>query len=291
MNRASREQWINTVLHEIFQAVIAWEPLRDALIFKGARILHLHLGAGRQSLDIDSNIAPELAIANPSAEAQADFLEQELPRALRRRFDRQVPVRYGLGRVTVDRNPPKGHRRGWNAFRLRIAVQDHSLAEVRGLPMLEIDVAASETLGPNAVETLIMEGIPARVYALHRIAGEKLRAYLTSLPAYRRKMEGGDREFRVKDLHDIARILRARPVTDRKFWADAGQEFQLACESRLVDCCGLESFMEGWPLARERYESDGSLMSISFAEAESALRVVVGLFEQQKIFPLEYPAT
>jgi len=165
------------------------------------------------------------------------------------------------------------------------------MADVRGLPVLEIDVAAAETLGPGAVETLTMEGIPARVYALHRIAGEKLRAYLTSLPSYRRKMEGGDREFRVKDLHDITRILQARPATDRKFWSDAGQEFQLACASRLVDCRGLESFMEDWPLARERYEKDGSLKSISFAEAESALQVVVGMFEQQKIFPLEYPAT
>jgi hypothetical protein len=38
-------------------------------------------------------------------------------------------------------------------------------------------VPAPETLGPNAVETLEVQGIPARVYALHRIAGEKLRAY------------------------------------------------------------------------------------------------------------------
>ena len=112
------------------------------------------------------------------------------------------------------------------------------MAGVRGLPMLEIDVAAPETLGPDAVETITVKGIPARVYALHRIAGEKLRAYLTSLPAYRRKMQGGDREFRVKDLHDIARILRARPVSDAKFWTEASHEFQLACESRLVDCRG-----------------------------------------------------
>ena len=64
---------------------------------------------------------------------------------------------------------------------------------------MEIDVAAPETLGPDAVQTLIVKGIPARVYALHRIAGEKLCAYLTSLPPYRRNMQGGDREFRVKD--------------------------------------------------------------------------------------------
>ena len=97
-------------------------------------------------------------------------------------------------------------------------------------------------------------------------------------------MKGGDREFRVKDLHDIARILRARPAADATFWTNAGHEFQLACESRLVDCRGLESFMENWPLARERYETDRSLVNVSFDEAESALKTVVDLLEKQGIF-------
>jgi hypothetical protein len=289
MNRESRAQWINAALDDVFLAVIAWEPLRDALIFKGARVLNLYLGESRQSLDIDSNIAPELAMANPNVDAQASFLEQQLPQALRRYFEHQNPVKYKLVGVKVGRNPPKGHIRGWNQFKLKIEVQDNSLAGILGLPKLEIEVAAQESLGPNAVQMLNIHGISAKVYALHRIAGEKLRAYLTSLPPYRRKMKGGDREFRVKDLHDIARILQARPAADAVFWAEAGQEFLLACESRLVDCRGLESFMENWPQARERYETDGSLAKISFDEAEQALKTVVGLLEQQKIFPLDYP--
>src|SRR5271154_5922121 len=276
MNRESRDHWISEILNEVFLAVIAWEPLRNALIFKGARILNLHLGDSRQSLDIDSNIAPELVASTPNLGAQARFLEEQISPALRRHFERQNPVKYKLGRVNVVGKPPKGHLRGWDAFLLRIEVQDNSMAGVRGLPMLEIDVAAPETLGPDAVQTLTVKGIPAKVYSLHRIAGEKLRAYLTSLPAYRRKMQGGDREFRVKDLHDIARILRARPASDTKFWTKAGYEFQLACESRLVDCRGLESFMESWPLARERYETDRSLDKVSFDEAERALKIVVG---------------
>jgi len=291
MNPESRDQWINEILNEVFLAVIAWEPLRNALIFKGARILNLHLGDSRQSLDIDSNIAPELVASTPNLAAQASFLEEQIPPALRRHFERQNPVKCKLGRVNVVGKPPKGHLRGWDAFLLKIEVQDNSMAGVRGLPMLAIDVAAPETLGPDAVQTITVKGIPARVYALHRIAGEKLRAYLTSLPDYRRKMQGGDREFRVKDLHDIARILRARPVSDAKFWTEAGREFQLACESRLVDCRGLGSFMENWSQARERYETDKSLDRVSFDEAEHALKTVVGLIEKQGIFPLEFPAT
>jgi len=289
MNRESREQWINAVLNEVFLAVIAWEPLRHALVFKGARILNLHLGESRQSLDIDSNLAAEWVASAPDVEAQAGFFEQQLPSALRRHFERQNPVRFRLGRVTVERQPPKGHRRGWDAFLLRIEIQDNRLAGVLGLPMLELDVAAPEELGPDAVETITVQGIPARVYALHRIAGEKLRAYLTSLPAYRQKMNSKEREFRVKDLHDLARILRARPAENAVFWAAAAREFQLACQSRLVDCQGLESFMENWPQARARYVTDLSLGKVAFDEAEQSLKTIVGLFAQQKIFPLEYP--
>ena len=178
---------------------------------------------------------------------------------------------------------------GWDAFRLRFALRDNHLAGTRSLPTLEIEVAAPETLGPEAVEIMNIRGFSARVYSLHRIAGEKLRAYLTSLPAYRQKMRGGHREFRIKDLHDVARILRTRSATDADFWINAGDEFRLACESRFVDCEGLYTFMQGWPLARERYEADPSLRSVPFVEAEQALTTVAGLFKNRGIFPLNFP--
>ncbi|HYG34822.1 MAG TPA: nucleotidyl transferase AbiEii/AbiGii toxin family protein [Clostridia bacterium] len=282
MNRETQKHWIDEVLTEVFRAAIASEPLRNALIFKGARILNLHLGDGRESLDIDSNMAAELAASMPDIEAQARFLQQQLSSALRHHFERQNPVRFELVDVKVDRRPPKDHPRGWNAFLLRIQVHDSRWIGVIGLPRLEIDVAAPEKLGVDAVETMKVQGVPARVYALHRIAGEKLRAYLTSLPAYRQRMQGGEREFRVKDLHDLARILRARPASDLDFWAKAALEFKLACESRLVECQGLKSFMENWNLTRERYEADASLKVVPFAEAEHALATVVGLLELHK---------
>ena len=95
----------------------------------------------------------------------------------------------------------------------------------------------------------------------------------------------------MKDLHDLARILRSRPAEDADFWAKAGREFKLACESRLVDCCGLETFMEDWPLARQRYEADASLLAVAFSDAEQALKIVVALLERQGVFPLVFPAT
>jgi hypothetical protein len=289
MDRPTQVQWTDEVLDEVFSAVIAAEPLRKALIFKGARILNLHLGNSRESLDLDCNAAPELVASFPGLEAQAKFLEEQLPPAMRRYFERQAPVRFEFVAVKVERRPPKGHPRGWTALLIRLQVRDNLRPGAVGLPRPEIEVAAPETLGPEAVETMPVNGLPAKVYALHRIAGEKLRAYLTSLPAYRRKIFGGQREFRVKDLHDLARILRARPALDVAFWTKAEEEFTLACESRLVECRGLESFMEGWPLARQRYEADANLGRVPFAEAEQALKAIVRLFESQGVFPLTFP--
>jgi hypothetical protein len=80
-------------------------------------------------------------------------------------------------------------------------------------------------------------------------------------------------------------------MSDATFWNDAGQEFLLACQSRLVDCRGGESFRENWSQARERYETEVSLRRVPFDEAEQALITVVGLREKQGIFPLEFPAT
>ena len=287
----NQKKWIDGVLPEVFEAIVAAPKLREAMIFKGARILNVHLKTNRQSLDIDSNIAPSLQSAFPDIESQAAFLKQHLPLALRRHFEQQNPVRFALVDVQVSKKPATGHPRGWTMLEVRVRLQDNRHPKDRSLPAVVMEVAAPELLGPTAVQTITLFGFPAQVYSLERIAGEKLRAYLTSLPAYRKKMGGGLREFRVKDLHDIARILLERPSSDWPFWSTAANEFRLACQSRLVDCHGLDSFMEDWTMACERYGADDSLRGVTLADAEKALRIVVGLFDQQKIFPLLFPIT
>jgi len=174
-------------------------------------------------------------------------------------------------------------------IKVKLAIRDNFLAEVRGLPPAEIEIAAPELFGPEAIETCEFLGAPSRVYSLHRIAGEKLRAYLTSPPEYRGKMGGGDREFRVKDLHDLGRILRTKPETDRDFWQKAASEFRLACQSRFVDCQGPKTFYQGWSLARSRYEADMNLARVPFAEAETALNAILGVFTAEGVFPLAFP--
>ncbi|MBE7493392.1 MAG: nucleotidyl transferase AbiEii/AbiGii toxin family protein [Verrucomicrobiaceae bacterium] len=285
MNPLQRERWVNEVLREVMAALMHDEALRQALVFKGAWILNLHLGESRHSMDIDATAEPGWVQKMGSLDNQEAFLREHLPRAVRRHFERQNPVRFTLEDARFERNPASLHPRGWDMLQVKLVIRDHTLTNVRSLPPAELEVAAAESYGPDAVEWQDFLGTPARVYALHRIAGEKLRAYLTSLPEYRAKMHGGSREFRVKDLHDLARIMRQRPLEDVVFWEKALREFKLACESRFVDCAGPETFLQDWAQARLRYEQDRHLSVIPWAEAETALKQILASMSPKAGFP------
>jgi len=290
MNSLERNKWLNGAIKEALNAIVAHQPLRSALVFKGARILNLHLGTERQSLDIDSNLSPEFAKQHENLEELQAWLKGEMLIALRNYFERQSPVRFTVQNVEVRRNPPRiPHPRKWDALVVLIKINDEKFRGVMGMPNVELEIAAPELLGPAAVTELSLDGHVLRAYALHRIAGEKLRAFLTSLPAYREKMKGGTRAHRVKDLHDLARILAVRPIQDEKFWRDSAGEFRLACQSRLVDCAGLATFLQAWEATRTAYSNDATLSSIPFSAAEDALRQIIGKFQEFQIFPLEYP--
>ena len=290
MNLLQRERWLNEVLREVMAALMHDEYLRQALVFKGAWILNLHLGESRHSMDIDATAEPSWGQQMGSLDNQEAFLQQHLPRAVRRHFERQNPVRFILEDAKFERNPANPHPRGWDMMRVKLVIHDHSQTNVRFMPPAELEVAAAESYGSDAVEWKDFLGAPARVYALHRIAGEKLRAYLTSLPEYRAKMHGGSREFRVKDLHDLARIVRQRPLENGVFWKKSMQEFKLACKSRFVDCAGPQTFLQGWAQARLRYEQDRHLSAIPWAEAENALNQILANMRADAGFPWIFDA-
>ena len=290
MNEIQRNQWLDEVIQGVLASIAHAQELRAALVFKGAWILNAHLKDNRHSADIDANAATDWAAATPDLENQREFLEKTIHRIVNRDFERQEPVRFKVTTTKVDKRPPKGHPRNWTAFLVKLTIHDASHAGVIGLPPIEIDIAAPERLGKNAVQSIELLGAPARVYALHRIAGEKLRAYLTSLPEYRTKMRGGERSFRTKDLYDLTRILRARPITDQTFWAEAGSEFVLACQSRLVDCTGIETFMQDWTTAQSLYEKDPLLTSIPFHAAEAALKQIAEFLAANGFLPVRLPA-
>ena len=136
---------------------------------------------------MDSNLTAPFVEKYPDREAHREFLEREITRAVRRHFERQEPVQYELTTLKVQTYPNKSHVMGWDAFKVKISVNDLN-RRVRGLPTLEIDVAAPEEMLDTSIATIDVGGHLAHAYTLERIAGEKLRAFLSTLPAYRAKV-------------------------------------------------------------------------------------------------------
>jgi hypothetical protein len=287
MNQADAERWKSQVLDEIFVALAASEQLEEALVFKGARVLNVRLGGGRQSLDLDSNLVARFVEKNPDRETQRAFLEEHMAWAVRRHFERQNPVRYELTALTVRHHLAKGHPMGWDAFKVRLNLNDLTRS-VKGLPALDIDVAAPEELLDSSVSTIEVGGYRVSAYTLERIAGEKRRAFLSSLAAYRAKLKKPGDAVRARDLYDVARIRRVHEIEEIEFWKRVGQEFRVACRSRYIDCEGLATFQEQWEVTQKTYSEATIPKDIPFEEAEATLAGVVGFLEAQGIVPFTF---
>jgi hypothetical protein len=288
MNQNDRDHWKSQVLDEIFIAMAASNQLDEVLVFKGARVLNVRLGGGRQSLDLDSNLATPFVQQYPNREAQREFLEREIARAVRRHFEQQDVVKFELTSIEVHTYPPRSHPMGWDAFKVKLKVNDLS-KYVSGLPAIDIDVAAPEELKSTSVSTIEVGGHRVHAYTLERIAGEKLRAFLSSLPAYRAKLKKPGDAVRAKDLYDISRIYRVHGIEPSNFWQLAGEEFCIACRSRYIDCLGLTTFQEQWEVTRKTYTEATIPKDISFEEAEATLVAVVKFFETNEIVPFTFP--
>jgi len=94
-------------------------------------------------------------------------------------------------------------------------------------------------------------------------------------------MGGDEREFRVKNLYDIARILRTCPAGDAVFDPRPAKSSSWPVNRGWRICRGLESFIESWPLTSKPYETDRTLAKVFFGEAEHALKTAVGLFDRK----------
>ncbi len=277
------------MLGELLLAMGSNPQLRENLIFKGALILNHHLGSHRKSLDIDSNLDSEFTTQHPNQETQRQFLEEHVQFAISQHFERQDPVRYELKSIKIDSSPKDLHPRGWDGFSITIALIDHANPGVRGLPSLKIDVAAPESLSEHSVSDLAVQGVKIRAYTLERIAGEKARAFLSTLPTYRSKVKKPGESVRVKDLYDLAKIIRLKTLDETQFWTIAGNEFFLACQSRGIDCIGLASFMEDWDATKNYYEKDPTIPTdIQFNEVDAAIKSISSFWEEINIIPFYF---
>lgn len=284
-------KWKCDALDRVFVALAESESLKHCLVFKGARVLNVLLGGvGRQSTDIDANLSDRFADEVPELDKQREFLEVEIGRTLRRSFERDDPVRFAVSSVRASLRPARGHPRGWTAFEVSIVLLDRA-SSARTLPRLDLDVAAPEALSASSVAPLPLGEREIVAYTLERVTGEKLRAFLSSLGAYKRKVGKPHAVVRAKDLYDIARVLRHVAITDTPFWRAVGEEFRQACASRYVDCEGLAAFAEELETTRAAYQADPTIPSadIPFPEAWEAVQRIVHLLERERLVPFAFP--
>lgn len=293
MNRDDQARWKNEALDEIFAALAARETLTGYVIYKGARILNRRLAdVTRQSLDIDMNMTATFVDEHPTTSQQRAAFEHEVGAALREHFARAPVVRYDVERITV--RTSADHALGWNAFEVIIGLRDFTRSNVRGIPTLQLDIAAPEDLGTRSTAALAVDGHDVQAYTESRIAGEKLRAFLSTLPEYRTKLRAGVRAIRAKDLFDLVRIERVHPLDDpasAEFWGDAADDFRRACASRFVDCAGLTTFAEGFETTRATYNADATIDKgvISFDHAWATLGRIVVRLESLGVIPCAFP--
>lgn len=290
MNPTQRQTWIRDALDMAFQALASCPALHDKLVYKGGRVLALRLGGEqRASYDLDANLLREFASKHPDRFEQARVLGDLFGEAIQTHAEAQDPVRYELMNVRVKHRPRADHPLGWNAFEVVVKLRDFMNEGVLGLPNVEFDVAAPEELGANAIAPLGVGEETVFAYTLERIAGEKMRAFLSSLPAYRNKVKKPGDAVRAKDLYDVSKILSVQPIDEVDFWKDAAEEFRLACASRYIDCTGIETFAEDFDVTRSTYETDATLPNdTDFDAAWRAVEDIVRFWETVGIFPLHF---
>lgn len=292
MDKRSQEAWKHEALEMVFSALAHNRTLVSRLIFKGARVLNRRLkDNSRQSLDLDANLREEFLREYPGASERAQALADALRRGITNYLAEQESTPYTLESVTVNREPwPGEHPFGWDGMKAHIRLHDARHAQVLGLPALEIDFSAPEPMGARGVAPLHLNDGVVEAESLARMTGEKLRAFLQSLPAWRAKIGSRPRAVRVRDLFDLKRVAVTRPLSDASFWDEVGAQFSLACESRAVDCHGVQTFAEQLEVTRTTFESDTTIPKTwSFDELWRNLKQIVEHLEQSGVVPMTFP--
>jgi hypothetical protein len=266
VNVSEQQRWREDLLEAFAAAIGNDRTLIDAFVFKGARVLALHVPShSRASLDLD-------AAVRPGHEWTQVTLEAALTGALRRRFVNEDPRRFELVALTVEPRPRKPHPRGWDGWIVKITARAAG-SSVRNPPVVNVDLAASEPWREGALCQREIGGALVWTYTLERQLGEKGRALLKSLQPETK------RAIRAKDVYDLAWTARTHPVSDAsRLWGTAAHHFADACESREVSFDGMPSLNAHRDAIRDSYVKDQTLNAVHFDEAWQALHAIMDLW-------------
>jgi hypothetical protein len=140
-----------------------------------------------------------------------------------------------------------------------------------------VDFTSGDLIGPP-VAVAFLEGrlvlaepgsLPAFYgYSAEEALAEKLRAFLQKMPAHLNKIgRGTDEQLRVRDICDIAQIVRVCQQLD---WQQIADKFAEKCRRRDVDCDGPDEFLAlegGLATIEAVYQAEGLCRSLPFNQA------------------------
>jgi hypothetical protein len=277
------------LLDDVYRGLIGSHELSSILIYKGARVLKEMLVTTRFSLDIDVTLRPEFVAIHKMIEDQKHYLTALISASLRTHFESAAAVRYTLLDVDLKVRPGREVPDNWRMFAAIIHVRDALAATTPDL-VAQIDISIGEQFSDSAIANITVDDHKIYVYSLSRIAGEKLRAFLSCLPTYRGKLKLPTTvERRAKDLFDLSKIEREHRLSDGEFWHQAAREFVLACEFRRIDCAGLVSFLDDWKVTAIEYERDTRLSDVPLTHARQTLETIVTFLTDHHYLPLRNP--
>ena len=108
MTNAFPNELNSKILSLVFESLACAPPLRDRLVYNGARILMCRLqGFNRRSEDIDANLTSLSAIGSTLNAVEIQALGDLITAAIRAGFERQSPVIYELRTSTISRRAQK----------------------------------------------------------------------------------------------------------------------------------------------------------------------------------------
>lgn len=280
MNPDDQQSWRDARLDDLLTAFADDDDVRDLLVFRGARILHQHLGTiTRRSYDLDSALREHPSADLDDRTTFISELEATLTRAIERYCSRQRPVRLSLSSLRIKPNPRQvtGNIQ-WQGYRATIALRDRQLSDVLHLPTLQLDIAAPESLTDRSTLEMKLGASSFLAYTLERCCAEKLRALLDSLS--KDPIRTATRPARIKDLYDLNKVTEQHPTNnDSAFWPVVFAEYKVACDSRGLDPDRLVDIASRQRFARSAWQADTAIPSDrSFAELWQSLERIAGLW-------------
>lgn len=275
------EAWTQGAIDLVLQSIAASPSLRSWIVLKGAQALRLHLSGGRRSKDVDGYLTREFEQQAGTLEERRERIREELRSMLLQSLALLQRTDLSVSRVEVREFRDERTGEVFPEFVLVVYLRQ----ENRVRPPLPLELSPSEP-SSQLPQTFALGSASILVQPLERVCGEKLRAFLSSLPSHRRRMGERPHAARVRDLYDLAQVARLRPTVQSPFWEAVSQEFVLACRSRKVECAGMESFAEGWENTRRAYEREPAYRDIGFDEVHQVLLSLVSVFAAIGVLPI-----